>query len=357
MAQVPAVDSSAGLQAELAQARQSAANAEAEVEQLSNALSEAQISAEDRDFAARQALALAHQEIEDLEQRMAEHDQQLAEAQARVAADAAASAQCKQELQQLRTQQASEITRLNAEREQLVEQLRGQHEQELQELRTQLAADPAASDKDFEDLQKLHAMAIQDLRELRAEKERLAKQLSAVHKSPAASPAALIGFDWESQKQRLLAQLEDDFDDSDAVQAKDRLTIEGAIRITDDVVAARDKEIAELKELLQQQAENIGSFAVGASAVADVLDRDELIKAERDNLVRMQEELRDKLRHAEVEASLERARLSREHASLEEKLRLLEQEKSHRSPVREPAEPEKSKSSRRWLSRLGLKEE
>ena len=52
----------------------------------------------------------------------------------------------------------------------------------------------------------------------------------------------------------------------------------------------KDQEIAELKELLQQQAENIGNFAVGASAIADVLDQDELIREERENLARMQEE-------------------------------------------------------------------
>ena len=190
-----------------------------------------------------------------------------------------------------------------------------------------------------------------------SEKERLAKQLSAAQKTAGASTVPVNGFDWESQKQRLLAQLEDNFDDSDPVQAQDRLTIEGTIRITDEVVSARDNEIAELKELLQQQAENIGSFAVGASAIADVLDRDELIRVERDNLARMQEELREKRRQTEIEASLERAHLSREHASLEEKLRLLEQEKSHRSPKVDSAESEKAKSPRRWLARLGLKDE
>ena len=45
----------------------------------------------------------------------------------------------------------------------------------------------------------------------------------------------------------------------------------------------------------------------------------------------MHEELREKLRQAEIEASLERARLARERASLEEKLRVLEQEKAHAS--------------------------
>jgi hypothetical protein len=122
-------------------------------------------------------------------------------------------------------------------------------------------------------------------------------------------------------------------------------------------VATKDREIAELKELLQQQAENIGSCAVGASAIAEVLDKDELIREERETLTRLEVELREKLRQFEIEASLERARLARERASLEEKLRVIEQEKVHAIPTGGSADSDKSKSSRRWLTRLGIKEE
>lgn len=133
--------------------------------------------------------------------------------------------------------------------------------------------------------------------------------------------------------------------------------MESTVRITDGVVATKDREIAELKELLQQQAENIDSSAVGASAIAEVLDQDELIRKERENLARLREELREKLRQAEIEASLERARLAREHASVDEKLRVLEQEKARLHSKEDPADPDKPKSSRRWLTRLGIKEE
>ncbi len=96
---------------------------------------------------------------------------------------------------------------------------------------------------------------------------------------------------------------------------------------------------------------------MGANAIAELLDQDELIRDERANLTRMKEELQEKLKQAEIEHSLERARLARERKQMEEKLRLYEQEKSQivDAPVR--GEPEKAKQSRRWLTRLGLKEE
>ena len=42
---------------------------------------------------------------------------------------------------------------------------------------------------------------------------------------------------------------------------------------------------------------------------------------------------------------------------MEEKLRQLEQEKSQNARCAQSSDPEKSKQSRRWLTRLGLKEE
>ena len=67
--------------------------------------------------------------------------------------------------------------------------------------------------------------------------------------------------------------------------------------------------------------------------------------------------MREKLRQFEIEASLERARLARERSNLDEKLRVLEQEKVHAAPDDTPPEADKPKSSRRWLARLGIKDE
>jgi hypothetical protein len=72
----------------------------------------------------------------------------------------------------------------------------------------------------------------------------------------------------------------------------------------------------------------------------------------------MQAELQEKLRHAEIEVSLERARLSRERVAMEERLRQHEQTHSQRSATTsEPPASGKPATARRWLSRLGLKDE
>ena len=81
--------------------------------------------------------------------------------------------------------------------------------------------------------------------------------------------------DWESQKKRMLAQLEADFDENDPKEAKDKMTVEGAIQITDGVVSQKDREIEELRRLLDEQSKNIGGVAVCAAAIAQLLDGDE----------------------------------------------------------------------------------
>jgi hypothetical protein len=242
-----------------------------------------------------------------------------------------------------------------------IEQLRAEHECERQQWQERLANRSDADGADTE-LQDRYTATLEELRDAREEKERLVQQLAALRANRAASSVSSLGFDWETQKQNLLAQLEEDFDANNPAQARDRMTVEGAIRITDDVVTAKDREIAELKELLQQQAENIGSIAVGASAIADVLDQDELIRVEREHLARLHEELQEKLRQAEIEASLERARLARERASIEEKLRQLEHDRGQprsdgASADSDRPRADKSKGPGRWLARMGLKDE
>ena len=83
-------------------------------------------------------------------------------------------------------------------------------------------------------------------------------------------------------------------DESDAEANEEanaeRLTIESTIQITDEIVAQKDRELAELKLLLSQQSDSIGSVAVGAAAIAGVLGQDELIRQEREKLNSLQEE-------------------------------------------------------------------
>ena len=72
---------------------------------------------------------------------------------------------------------------------------------------------------------------------------------------------------WEAEKQRILAALEADFEEENEEDREEKLKIQDVIRKTDRVVAEKDREIGELRELLESQTNNIGSMAVGAAAL------------------------------------------------------------------------------------------
>lgn len=235
---------------------------------------------------------------------------------------------------------------------------------EKKQLETALAAaqknaESAGSSQEMDDLRRRFEMAVQDVRELKTKNADLATQLSkAKSANPGAAPAAGGAMDWESRKQRLLASLEADTDEGDEKAQQERLTIEGTIRMTDQIVADKERELAELRQLLEDQSSNIGGLAVGAAAIAGMLDGDELIRQERESLKAMQQQLQEQLKQAEIDISLERARLARERTEIEERLRTLEQEKAKAPSGKESPAGDKKKSSGggRWLSRLGLKD-
>ena len=57
-------------------------------------------------------------------------------------------------------------------------------------------------------------------------------------------------------------------DGAPRMQPEERLTIESTVQITDEIVAQKDRDIAELRRILAQQSDNIGSISIGAAAVA-----------------------------------------------------------------------------------------
>jgi hypothetical protein len=119
-------------------------------------------------------------------------------------------------------------------------------------------------------------------------------------------------------------------------------------------IQERDNEIQELQHLLHNQSETRqGGIAIGAAAIASMVDSDELVTEERERLQQLKNEWEDKFRQSEIEASLERAKLSRERQELakraqqlEEQLDELQREKRGRAEV-----PFKG---RRWLAELGI---
>jgi len=225
-------------------------------------------------------------------------------------------------------------------------------EEELEKLRGQSSSDVSS------DLQQRYEMAIAEIRELRQKNADLERRVTQAEQSPARQPTIASDgriLDWEAEKQRILAALEAEAEnDPDPQHASERLRIQDVIKKTEAVLAEKDKEIAELRRLLEDQSTNIGSVAVGAAAIERLFDQDEVLREQREHLRQLEEEWKEKLRKAELEISLERAKIARERAVLEEKQRELE-EKLATLGTSKPAEEDKNKPSRgRWLSRLGI---
>lgn len=298
---------------------------------------------------------------------------ELSEAKARAADLEAELERAKQQLQtqaqQLEAQasSATEATDDSAELAELleaVERLEGERNQ----LQEQLSATTGSSGDESADdvIRERFELAVQELREVKVLNENLNDEVAHLREQVSqaradatdVAPSSDIpkgGFDWETQKAALMEQMEADFDESDEAQAQEKLTVAGTIRITDEVVAEKDREIQELQRLLANQSSNLGEMAVGAVAIADVLDHDELIRDERENLRRLQEEWREKLRQAEVEISVERAKFARDRIELDEQVRALEGERASLQP--NEGKSGKKKARGNWLSRLGLKDD
>ena len=64
----------------------------------------------------------------------------------------------------------------------------------------------------------------------------------------------------------------------------DRMTLKGTVRITDEIVAAKDREIAELHRRIKAMAAQVSKAASPADALAEVLDVDAVIAEERQRL-------------------------------------------------------------------------
>src|SRR5262249_21993443 len=137
--------------------------------------------------------------------------------------------------------------------------------------------------------------------------------------------------DWETTKKRLLAELDDEAEQpaGKRLTEDDRLSVEGTIRITDEVIAQRDRQISELQQMLTEQG-NQPSLAdkEASKAAAEVLDQDTVVREGRERIAALEKELQDKLRQAEVELSVQRAKVARERTEVDEQQRLLAAEKA-----------------------------
>ena len=198
-------------------------------------------------------------------------------------------------------------------------------------------------------------LACDQLKSTNADLQRQLTQAEASPSRPAMGQSSAGGvLNWEAEKRRILAALESEIEPAAEKPTVERLKIEDVIRRTDAILAEKDREIQELKSVLANQSSNLGTVAVGAAALGELIDQDAVIREERQSLKRLQEEWMEKLRQAEIDISLERANMARQKAELEEKRRLLEMRTLAALP--DAAAPGEKSGRGRWLARLGLKE-
>lgn len=342
---------------------------EAEFERRSAALGESQALAAELEQARGRVDELERQvagqssEMEGAQRRLEELEQSSRDLTSQRDAIAAKLADAESRLN-ADSNSGQEAAGLAAERDVLVARL-AEAETKLADLQQRLTKAEAAPADDgaLADMKRRYELAMEDLRDQKRRVAELEKQLAEAPRNaaPATSHASGEKLDWEAQKRRMLEALEADGDDAedDEERKAERLKMQEVIAQTDAALAAKDEEIAELRQLLEAQSGSIGDMAVGAAAFAEILSKDEVVQTERERLQQLQQEWEAKLREAEIDLSVQRAKIARERAEIEERQRLLEEQKARHSEDADPGDGNKAgKPPRgRWLARLGLKEE
>ncbi|WP_145057999.1 coiled-coil domain-containing protein [Adhaeretor mobilis] len=206
------------------------------------------------------------------------------------------------------------------------------------------------------ELQQRFERSVEDVRQYKQESADLREELNQLRiTSPQveAEAAAAGGFDWQAQKARLIAQLDEEAAESEPTEARraERASLQGTIRMTDEVIAEKDREIAELVEKLKQ-----GGVDMALSAVKkEILDSNELVQEEVERLKKLQGEWEDKVRKSELEFSVERAKLARERSKMENQISNISSEVADKPSQTEGDSEVQPK--RRWLAALGLRED
>lgn len=265
-------------------------------------------------------------------------------------------------LESLRDARRSAESEHRREREELYAEI-AQREETERELRERLQDMDGPSD-DGEALEQLRReLAAERIRseELESQNANLAMQLAASQVdgqiSSAATSQSHESLSWEERKAAILRQLHRE-DHDEPLPASERESLREIVAKTDREIQRRDAEIAELQQLLEHQSTAVGdSVAVGAAAIAQMIDADDLVREEREKLQAIKAEWQEKLRSAEIELSLERAKLARERRELEQKTADLEQQLARVTELQSEASATDQPRRRRWLTQLGISEE
>jgi len=252
--------------------------------------------------------------------------------------------------------QRDRVREFLAAQEARLQQAETQLEKELQ--RPACQAEVCVAPNDF---QRRYDLALDDLCELKAKNAELQQQVARLRAAAETARRSGGRLDWEAEKERLLAALESDFADANDDRQAERLKIKGVVRTTDQMIAEKDREIADLKQLLDERNRKLGAPPAIAAAVSEEVDKDAVLCRERAALQQLQDDWREKLRQAEIELSLERAKIARQHAELNEKRRELEKQIADLPAAASPSSGAANLSTKpprgQWLARLGLTEE
>lgn len=230
------------------------------------------------------------------------------------------------------------------------------------------------------------------LQESQEQNNELATQVARANVEEALSTSesgATDALSWEERKELIFQQMEDDSFDADEFiaslsqetnsatadqpahtddQDHQSQSIDTASKETaeametllaelerrDAMLCSRDEEIENLRHLLSQQPDTQQEgVAVGAAAIAAMVDSDELVQQERERLQLLQAEWQEKFRATEIETSLERAKLSRDRRELGQRQEELEIEIAQLRRQLQ-SQNEQGSGSRKWRSKLGL---
>ena len=208
------------------------------------------------------------------------------------------------------------------------------------------------------DVERHYQLALEDLQRERKKNAELQQQIAKLRTSgkTSAKPPESGWLDWETEKKRIVAALEADSAENTAAKKIERLGIEEVLRMTDEVIASKDREIRELKRQLADQSRE---FAVVPTPITEscvvnhAMDSDVVIQEERERLQTLQREWREKLRQAEIDISVERAKIARERSELDEQIRLVKDALAESHHGKEPGGPDQTTRGR-WLAKLGL---
>jgi hypothetical protein len=221
---------------------------------------------------------------------------------------------------------------------------------------SQMHASASSSESDrVERLEQQLDEAFNELTDLREQNKELAAKLAqqAAHAATSNSSGRPSSeqLSWEERKTLILKQLEGvTSSDGPSIPDCDKVELREIIESSQAEILRRDQEIEELREIIKLQSNARDGLAIGAAGVAHMIESDELVQQERQKLRDIQQEWETKLRQAEIDLSMERAKIARERLAMEK-------QKDELSHLQVNTVPKEKTIERRWLRILGLKEE